>query len=212
MQSKAPDLLRHLRTRAGWSRDKLAKAIGMARGNSLARYEDPRYWTENRFPSEFVAKIAYALTRQGSPPIEASEIWALSEDATSIVVTSATILVPVAKWPIGVDPGGLMPAHDVVSSIQVEGVPEGENLAFVVADDHAAPFVTQGARVLVRLDDTIPIAGAVYMIAMESGVEMRRFRSNPERWQSLATPPRETFYPTRQVHIIGRVWRSITDF
>lgn len=211
-QQPAAELLRVLRKRAGWSRDRLAKAVGMSRGNSLARYEDPAYWGGGKFPSDFVAKVALALVGQGAPPITASEVWALCESGTSLVVSTALILVPVAKWPELQANGDAMETRQIVGAVHVEGPLEGEMLAFVVNDNHAAPRVAAGAKVIVRIDDRMPTPGGVFMVALPGGVEMRLYRTNPERWESLAEPARETFYPRGAVDVIGRVRRAITDF
>lgn len=184
----------------------------MARGNSLARYEDPDYWGDRLFPAEFVAKVAAALTGQGSPPIAEADIWALSDEAPGVVVGSALILLPVASWPEIPSGGGEM-TNAIIGAMHTEGPLEGEHIAFHVSDGHAAPRVSEGSRVIVRLSDKMAAPGGVFMIAMPGGgVEMRLYRTNPERWESLAEPARETLYPSRAVVIIGRVIRCVTDF
>lgn len=70
--------VRALRKRAGLSMAAFAKALDMAGGSSVQRYEDPGSYAGGYLKRDLVAKMAAALVRRGTPPISNEEVWELA--------------------------------------------------------------------------------------------------------------------------------------
>lgn len=69
---------RALRERAGLSMDDLAQAMGYSRASSIQRYEDAALYRKEFIAPELALKMLKPLVGKGSPPITASEVWALA--------------------------------------------------------------------------------------------------------------------------------------
>lgn len=80
MQNPHPlvtERFRDLRERAGLSMDELARRMGYKGASSIQRYENPDDYKKSYIGPDLAAKLQRALVGKGSPPIEATEVWAL---------------------------------------------------------------------------------------------------------------------------------------
>jgi DNA-binding XRE family transcriptional regulator len=205
--------LRGLRERAGLSRDKLAKRAGYERGTSLARYEDPDYMQGRKIPAEIVAKLALAMEGRGSPPVTRSEVWQLAEPGSSMVVSHVAVTsIPVMPWEtvrFGVE---MLKTAERIESVDVAGLPRGDHVAITVSDDHCERVAAKGALIIVDLSDRELRDGRRYVVLVAGEPMVRRYQTNPERWESEAVSPAPTIYPRQAVEVIGRVIRSLKEW
>ena len=73
------DRLKALRQQAGFSMAKLAVAIGMKGASSYQRYENSKnYHRKGYLPFDTAVRIGQALGGNGNPPVQSSEVIALS--------------------------------------------------------------------------------------------------------------------------------------
>jgi transcriptional regulator with XRE-family HTH domain len=71
--------LKALRRQAGFSMDRLAVAIGMKGASSYQRYENPKnYYRKEYLPFDTAVRIGQAMDGSGNPPVQSSDIIALS--------------------------------------------------------------------------------------------------------------------------------------
>lgn len=70
--------LRRLRERSKLSMEKIAKSVGLKRGSSYQRYEDPDRFTKPTLPLHLVTALADIFVGKGSPPITREEVLMLA--------------------------------------------------------------------------------------------------------------------------------------
>lgn len=87
--TKAPEPVterfRQLRERAGLSMDDLAKGMGFARASSIQRYENKDEYRKEFISPDLAARMSKVIVGRGTPPIEASEVWALTRPNGSLI-------------------------------------------------------------------------------------------------------------------------------
>lgn len=210
--SNVAELLTELRERAGDSRNQLALRMGYARGTSLVHYETPEIWEGKAFPTPFVARLAAALEGRGAPPITQEEIWSLSDGRSALAIpTVAVSLVPIAAW--GELAMGRARSADmkIIGGTEVAKLSPGEWAAFVVPDDHCARIAPRGVTVLVDIADRDLRDGGNYIIVLNGAPALRTYRTNPERWESLALVPDAPLYPQSAIPVSGRARKVLSD-
>lgn len=93
----APEQLKRLRNRAGYSMEDIAKAMGYKGASSYQRFENPNRYKRPFFPAEFVARLFSVLYGRGNPPITYSEILALAgfnaANATQVEQPDGSLLI-----------------------------------------------------------------------------------------------------------------------
>lgn len=206
------EVLRALRTRARLSREELAKAVGLSRSTSFARYENSDYMRNRRLPVDLAAKLALALTGKGAPPIEPSEIWALAEAKSGLTILPAAVVsIPV------VGRADLKAGREALrqltpeSVIMVAGLEGGNYFALRVEDQSSAQIAPPGSLLIVDAEETELRDGRRYLVMINGEPEVRRWYANPPRLESEAFPPGVALYPVAPVEIIGRILRVITE-
>lgn len=207
MAQNVAEILRTLRQRAGLSRDDLAREAGFSRKTSLQYYEIASRWHGRKFPIEFVAKITPALVGRGSPPIDAAEIMALAESGAGAVIPSIRVsVVPVYRW-------GCMTIDrldnnrpEAIAALEIAGLSTANHAAAILPDAHAAQIAPAGAHVVFDVADRELRDGAVFLVVLPGvGPQVRRYRANPPRFESLAFPPADAHYHTTRLDIVGRL-------
>lgn len=85
--------------------------------------------------------------------------------------------------------------RDTLIALQVKGT----SLNRMVPEGHVA---------VIDYTDIDPVSGRFYVIRIDGEVTLKRFRSNPERWEPYSTDPQhETIFPRGPVEVLGRlVW------
>lgn len=207
--------LKALRIRAGLSRDKLATLTGYERGTSLVRYEDEEHMRGRKLPTEIAAKLARALVGKGNPSITEPEIWALAEKGSPVALaTLAVTLVPVHPWSL-FQSGAFAMTSAIPSplySIEVPALNPSEYLAFRVEGHEAARIAPHGSTAILDCADKELRDGKCFAVVFEGRATIRRYRSNPERWESEALSPDPAIFPKSAVDVLGRLVRVITEF
>lgn len=84
--------LQRLRKRAGLPMRGLAAAAGYAHASSIQRYTEPSY--AKPLPTDAAQRFVAALVGKGSPPIEASEIYALTGVPQADAATPNAVIAP----------------------------------------------------------------------------------------------------------------------
>lgn len=198
--------------RAGLSLLKLAKSAGFKQASSLQRYEDPDYMKGRKVPVEIIAKIVPALAGKGLPPITKEEVWRLSEPGSAIFVSSvAVITVPVFPWDRFARGARMIATAERLDSLDVAGMAPGNYAATIVPDDHCELIAPEGSVIVIDLDDAELRDGRRYMIVLSGEPRVRRYHTNPERWESECSRSAATIYPREAVHVIGRCVRVIKE-
>lgn len=213
MAQNVAELLIALRRRAGKTRLELAEEVGYARKTSLQYYEIPAKWEGRRFPLDFVARIAPALVGQGNPPITASEVFSLAASSRGVMVTTTRVVaVPLVGWfdLMSISDGLELPPTQGI--LEVPGIANGSYIGAIIEDGHAAQIAPPGARIVLDLVDRDLREGQVYGVVMGDKVQIRRYRTNPPRFESLAFPPAEAVYHQSYVVIVGRLKAAITVY
>lgn len=209
----ASDDLKKLRLRAGLSLERLAKASGFARASSLQRYEDTNYMKGRKLPVEVVAKISPSIVGRGDPAITKEEIWRLAErESRSLaMVTIAAALIPVFPWGRFGKAADMALSEPRLDSLEVAGLAAGNYAAAEVIDDDCEMIAPKGSFVVIDLDDQELRDGRRYMIILKSEPHIRRYHSNPERWESERSRPEATIFPREAISVIGRCVRVIKE-
>lgn len=205
--------LKALRERADLSRDKLAKRAGMGRGTSLQRYEDPGYMQDRRLPAEIAAKLAEALQGLGQPPIERREVWALAEPSGGLVISAiAVTAIPVFPWSKARLGGEMLKSLPRQESLELTGMGAGDFAAFKLEDDHAERVAPRDSFAVIDLADKELRDGRRYLVLIDGQTMIRRYHTNPERWESEAATPAATIYPREAVQVLGRMVRTVKEW
>lgn len=202
-----------LRVRAGLSRNQLAVLAGYARGTSLTYYERVETWTERKFPLDFVARVSRALVGRGSPMIVDREIWALAESSSDVIVTNSPIVaVPVLEWSALIKGRSALKVAIPIAVVEAVGLGPGNYVAVQTPQALLGGVVPKGSHLILDADDIELRDGRRYVIAFEGAVSVRRYYSNPARFESESAPPDPTIFPSGPVEIVARIMRMVIDF
>lgn len=202
-----------LRTRAGLSRNELARRAGYQGGTSLQYYEKPENWVGKRYPVEFVARISRVLIGAGEPSIVDKEVWALAENKTgTIVIASAVVSIPVLGWAAVKQGNSAVIGAPPEGSIEAVGLPPSNYFALVAERDYSGAGAPKGAHLICDAGDIELRDGRRYLIVWQGEASVRRYFSNPARFESEAAPAEPTVFPTGPVEIVARIVRVVIDF
>lgn len=202
-----------LREHAGLSRNALARLAGYSRGTSLQHYEKAANWEGKRFPVDFVARIAPALIGKGEPPIVDRELWELAPPQSEVIVTRSTVVaIPVIDWSALRKGRTALKSTLPAAFIEAVGLSPKDYLAVVTQTDFLGGQVPRGSHLILDPEDIELRDGRRYVIIWNEAPTVRRYYSNPARFESDASPREETLYPSGPVEIIARIVRAVIDF
>lgn len=211
-RGKVAKTLRELRTRAGLSRDELGKLTGNKNGKYLQFYEDPERYSDDYYPVDLVAKLAAALIGRGTPPIEPQEVWGLAKMESGLtVIPAAVVTIPIVRWEMIKTGAVAVLLERPTGALQIVGLESGKYLGLQVDDFRCAQIAPPGSTIVVDLAQTELRDGQRFLVILNGEPQVRLYRSNPARFESVATPATESLSPNVPVDVIGRVIRSITQ-
>lgn len=226
-----PSLLRDLRKRVGYSRDKLAAELGFSHGSALQRYESDEY-AGRYLDISMVRKLESLLVGRGEPRITKQEVLALAgltphdrliNPAGQHESGGGPITVSIAELDVRAGGGlAVLEEHDEDRETVRWEVPRdlirGQTTApaqmlkvITVLGDSMAPDFPPGARVLVDIGDTNPTPPGVFVLHDGFGVvlkqvEMKPYSSPPVVIVKSRNPAYATYeMPLEGVVINGRV-------
>lgn len=123
--------------------------------------------------------------------------------------------VPLLSW---VAAGRLISQETVTPSnvrkvLTVADLPSGDWIALEVQGDSMNLIAPEGSIILINRRDERLIDGRYYVFATEYGEStFKRYKAKPVRLQPYSTnPDHETYYPSEELRLIGRVRRVVTD-
>ncbi len=105
-------------------------------------------------------------------------------------------------------------AGDDWPQIHVGDLPSGEFIALRVEGDSMNRIAVHHSIILVRLTDRTMVDRGFYVFQNTDGATFKRFRNSdgPVRLEPYSTNPNHnTLYPDKDLIVIGRVFRVITD-
>jgi repressor LexA len=163
MADSIPTRLRELRTRAGLSMERLARAIGLAGASSYQRYEDPALFTKDHLPLPMVRKLLDVLPGKGSPPISKEEVAMLAGIEGLTVPQLEAIDDQSWIWCVGEVAAGVWRDSfewdrddwkPVVLSVRDDRYPRAKRTALLVRGDSMDQIYPEGTYIIyVRFED-----------------------------------------------------------
>lgn len=151
-----------------------------------------------------------------APVLRTTTAWLLEgAGPENVEETIQTHSVPLVSWVSAGRMGearSVMPG-DEMRNLAVASLPAGEWIALQVQGDSMDRVAPAGSLIFVNRADTTLRNGKLYVVADDQGgATFKRFFSTPDRFQPYSTnPDHETWYPSGEVHVIGRVYRVVTE-
>jgi len=103
-----------------------------------------------------------------------------------------------------------IPAIGVVDAPGLEA--HGAYVAAALIDGHAAQVAPVGAKIIIDTSNRTLTEADIFAILIDGDTQLRRYRANPPRFESLAFPPAEVFFHTTFVDVLGRLRAVLTVY
>lgn len=207
--SESAHRLKSLRKEAGLSVRAMAKALDMG-ATSYQHYED-RY-KKRYLPFEMIERAGRILLSNGVPR---ESIDQLSPNPSNVSDEFLNIIyAPLISW---AQAGGL---SDVVNT---ETVGEFDSeiaveykrktvLALRIVGPSINRVAPDGAIVVIDYSQRNLKPSHFYLVRKDGAATVKRYQNNPDRFEPFSTEPDHPIvFPSKELHIVGRAIRVVTD-
>jgi SOS-response transcriptional repressor LexA len=191
MNESAPNRIKELRKKRGWSQDVLGSMIGTS--NQQIGYLERG---ERRLSDPWISKLADAFG------ISAGELF--NDSGNEVAHVSWVQAGAFAETADPYVPEG-------TPMIAVAGLKHPNHIALTVAGDSMNKIAPEGSIIIVDFTDRELRPGKDYVFRDGGTATFKRWRAEPARLEPFSTVDHDTIFPDGDVEVVGRVVKVIVD-